>query len=476
MRRGLILGAASVALTLVVTGCSQDSAKVVYNAVEPEHITLSPPNVTVTKQYGGRLGTTLVEVHTVYANGDKGDVYFRSENGSLRQTSEEYANGTVKSNASFDKDGKLVSGEVNRPNGKRFVTVNRLESGVTQATFYDQAGNKLLFREKAADNLSWTETLYRPDGSPMGKAQVVIDDSGINSGRTVIIDENTGKTGNAIDQYIDVTPQGRNARRFRVQFMAPPPGTNYGGHLIQYFNQQGKTEFTQLWRYGNWQQQTGTNLHLEQVDEYDWSGVNVQRSLFFNEEDGVVSLVAAKTKEWVWAKNGGRNMPFAMGLPFIGIGSPTSGLSTAMNLIAQTQQPQILPAPRPFQPRPIRPIRPGGTSSQVDVVRSYRLGEKDIKNVLLEAWEVKNQWNPSFVQKYERQFHNGTLEKVTKGEKVEKHEAKENLHETVDLKKFKTSSYAEFEQARQNFQREDTAFFGAHQKNDLCRTWYMFIK
>lgn len=440
----------AIALCAFVSGCSKPD-KPVFKVEQSKIVTLNPPVGTVVTKKGGKFGETVIEKHITYANGDVGHVFYRDTDGTKRLVREEYSDGVVKAKATFDEKERLISGEIRRPNDTRYMYVQAQKDGSQQVTYYNTKGKKAVFREKVADGSSYQDTYYREDGSTMGKVDVLVQANGRDQ-----------------DNWIDVFP--RNERHFKIQFMAAPDsngngygspfspygypyggGGGIGGQLISYFNDQGQTEFTQLWRSGNWQRSPMGNMHLEQVDEYDYTGKKVSRSLWFQDENNVVSILRSKSEQW--AGNGNVELDGAS----LGI--------TDITGINGLQVLQSTPAPSP------RPVVQNG---MIEVIRHYRIGEKDIKDEDLEVWTEQQPWviaQP--IVTYKRVFHSGTLEKIQRGDKEVEVDADRNLHEPgVVLSRLKGVKYDELQTARSLFQREDTSFLGEADNSDPCR-WYL---
>jgi hypothetical protein len=262
-------------ITTALLGCSRESPeqkKVVIDIQQPDKYEITGSG-TVRSVRKGSDAMTLVEKHTPYQDGTSGHVYYRSTDKTLRLAVEEYKDGTRKSTANYDEDGKtLINGEVYRPDGSLYLTMERQKSGQYRILLFAQGGKyNWLVRETQSGGVV-EDTYLRKDRTTWAKVR--------------------GKPSNGIgrwmsEEWIDIYRENQSSRLLRQE-------SQNNGTLITYFNAySGNPEYKQLWGYG-YDNTNFNNQLIAGLDELDWQG-KVSRGFVFKEEAGVIKLQEVKT-------------------------------------------------------------------------------------------------------------------------------------------------------------------------------------
>lgn len=266
--RTLALTLPLLTVVVIAAGCNRESQreKVVFDIVAPTQNEIAGSG-TVRRVFGGPDGTTLIEKHTPYPDGTHGHVYYRTTSGTVHTAREDYRDGRQKSIATYAEDGKtLIHGEVYRPDGSLYLTLERLENGHERILMFGPDGHNFLHRD--TDHKVMEDTYFRKNKTVWAK-----------------IRSKVSPTGGATEEWVDIYQANRSERWFRVE----PQGFN---QLVTYFNRSGTADYRQLWNRG-FDQENYNNMLILGLDELDWQQ-NVARGLVFKEEKGVATLIESR--------------------------------------------------------------------------------------------------------------------------------------------------------------------------------------
>jgi hypothetical protein len=250
-----------------VSTTASDSPEVAHRECTIE-ILEENPAATSRQIFTGILGKP-VEIHTQYKNGDTGVAYLEESSGQVKECKEIFSSNKLKSHAVFSRDGKLVKGELYRPDGSLRLVREITEKGYFKSSFYLPKSAFPYMSEAEVSSTRAERDIFLSNGTLRAKVHLdtVWEDP---LGEPPLPNQTKRPT---IKSTTYFKSDGKIERK--VAYSDASNTQNFGWttgqiHLkVCWYRDNGSLEFLQNW----------TRDYLISVEEYELDGITTKRNI-----------------------------------------------------------------------------------------------------------------------------------------------------------------------------------------------------